>query len=129
VLTLAPIVSLPMDLQLSGKAAWKRSQSDVVQLAEEVLSARTDALLLLARLSWRFVGKWDVAGEYRILRLDRGDELGAEQRQGVLVEVDYHVNRYVRLGVGWNFTHFSDEELGDLERDTHGFFLRVVGRF
>ena len=128
VLALAPIVSLPFDLKLSGKLAWKRSESDAELLADQLLSARTDAVLALARLSWGFVGKWDVALEYRVLRLTR-EGFGAEQRQGVLAEVDYNVSRYVRLGVGWNFSHFSDDELGQLERDTHGFFFRVVGRF
>jgi hypothetical protein len=48
---------------------------------------------------------------------------------GTLFELDYDVTRYVRLGIGYNFSHFSDDELGQLDRDTHGFFLRVVGRF
>ena len=120
--------------QKARRGAWLLA-GRFPQVPEKLAASRrrvpgevVDAILALARLSWGFIGKWDVALEYRVLRLDR-DEFGVEQRHGLLAEIDYNVSRYVRLGVGWNFTHFSDEELGDLDRDTHGFFFRVVGRF
>jgi hypothetical protein len=79
-------------------------------------------------VAYKFYGHWDVAGEYRRLALWRGDG-AAEARDGTLFELSYTVARRVRLGVGYNFSHFSDNELGNLERDAHGAFFRLVGHY
>lgn len=129
VLAIAPVVQLPWRLKVSGKLAWKRTEANAELLTDQILSSQVNAMLALARVAWGFTakGKWELALEYRVLRLVYVD--GGETKQGVLLEAAYNVNRYVRLGVGWNFSHFADDELGDLERDGYGFFLRVVGRF
>jgi uncharacterized repeat protein (TIGR01451 family) len=127
VVAVAPVATLPLRLKLSGKLAWKHTRAESELIADQTLAAATDAVLFLVRLGYRFTGKWDLSTEYRALILDM--PVGTESRQGVLFEVDYELSRFVRLGLGYNFSHFADDELGDLGRDTHGFFLRVVGRF
>lgn len=127
VFSVAPIVELPYRFQLSAKLAWKRTATDAEIIEDQVLSATVDAFLWLTRLSYKFYGGWDVATEYRYLRLTKPE--GGESRHGWLVEVDYNVSRNIRLGLGYNFSRFSDDELADLERDTHGLFFRVVGRY
>ena len=52
-----------------------------------------------------------------------------ESLVGTLVEVGYDLGQRVRIGTGYNFSHFSDNELGDLVRDSHGFFVRVTGHY
>jgi hypothetical protein len=128
VVSLAPVVLLPMRLQLSGKVAWKHTGSEAELIEDQVLSGTVDLLLWLTRVSYRFYGKWDVAGEYRHLALFKPGDT-SEQKQGFLAEVDYVLSDRIRLGLGYNFSHFSDDELSDLTRDTHGFFFRVVGRY
>lgn len=91
------------------------------------MSATVNALLSLLRLGYRFHGRFDVAVEYRNLQLF--SPVGDQSKNGFLVEVDYHVNSLVRLGLGYNFSRFSDDELADLSRDSHGIFFRVVGRY
>ena len=128
VASLAPIASLPLRLSLSGKLAFKRTQLTSPGGAAGELSARTDALLWLVRLGYRVVGKWELAGELRQLQLwHPGD--AAERRSGALFEATYTLVRRVRLGVGYNLSRFSDNELRDLERDSHGLFMRVVGTY
>jgi hypothetical protein len=127
VLSAAPIVDLPFRLRYSGKLAWKRTSSEAELIEDQRLRATVDALLWLTRLGYRVTDRWDLSVEHRLLRLYRPD--GGERRQGVLVEADYWVSRRNRLGVGYTFSRFSDDELADLERDAHGFFFRVVGRY
>jgi uncharacterized repeat protein (TIGR01451 family) len=127
VVSLAPVVDLPRGLRLSGKLAWKRTTSQSELVLGQGLDSTVDTLLGLVRLGYLLGGRWELAGEYRVLRMIL--PAGGETRHGLLVEADYAVDRRVRLGVGYNFSHFSDDELGDLARDTHGFFFRVVGRY
>ena len=82
----------------------------------------------LLRLGYRVYGKWEVATEYRRLQLWRTHD-AIEARHGALVEATYILMRRVRLGLGYNFSRFSDNELRDLERDSHGMFMRVVGYY
>ena len=48
---------------------------------------------------------------------------------GTLLEAGYWVHRMVRLGLGYNFTRFSDNEFVSQDRDAGGLFFRVVGRY
>jgi hypothetical protein len=128
VASVAPVLALPLRLSVSSKLAWKKTRLATPVLPGDDMFARTDALLWLLRVAYKFYGHWDVAGEYRRLALWRGDG-AAEARDGTLFELSYTVARRVRLGVGYNFSHFSDNELGNLERDAHGAFFRLVGHY
>ncbi len=67
--------------------------------------------------------KWNLLGEYRWLKVDHG---GA--RSGALVAVDRDIGKNFRVGVGYNFTDFSDN-LTDFDYRHQGWFLNVVGRY
>jgi uncharacterized repeat protein (TIGR01451 family) len=133
--TLMPIIELPFHLQLSEKVAWKHiDESDDVLFDPTgarvvgTLKATTDLLLWINRLSAHVTQKVDVAAEYRILKLWLPGDV-EQIRHGALAEINYLVQKNVRLGVGFNFSRFGDNELGDLTRDAFGFFVRVVGRY
>ena len=38
-----------------------------------------------------------------------------------------HIGRNLKFGVGYNFTDFSDD-LTDLDYDSQGFFINLVGK-
>ena len=95
--------------------------------------ARTGQLRSLAagdqiNPAWLY-GKWDVAAEYRELLLSGQAPGGDQLRRGGLFELSYALRGRLRLGLGYNFSRFSDNELGDLQRDGHGLFIRVVGHY
>ena len=75
-------------------------------------------LLLKAR------GEWDALVEYRYLTVDQNDS----DRHGWLVGVDRHVNENFRVGLGYNFTSFSDN-LAELGYDHKGWFLNLTGTY
>ncbi len=127
VLAILPFARLPKRFQLSGKLAVKFTAA-LDQIASlPAVATDTTAILTLVRLGYRFYGKWDASAEARNLILV--GQVDDESKFGTLLELGYAIGRYVRLGAGYNLSRFSDDELGDLQRDSHGFFVRVTGQY
>ena len=126
-----PFAKLPYRLRLSGKLALKQTEAEDSFEAGSFLRqpSTTDVttFLALVRLGYQFYGKWDASGELRYLSLV--GEIDNESKVGSLLELGYSVGRHLRLGAGYNLSHFSDDELGDLQRDSHGFFVRITGHY
>jgi hypothetical protein len=85
-------------------------------------SSRAD--LIVARADIHFVRQWDALAEYRMLRVHEADD----HRSGVLVGIYRHVGGHAKIGVGYNFTNFSDD-LTDLSYRSHGFFINALATF
>lgn len=66
---------------------------------------------------------WNALGEYRWLKVKHGGT-----RSGALVALDRDINQHFRIGVGYNFTDFSDN-LTDFDYRHRGWFLNVSGRY
>jgi hypothetical protein len=49
-----------------------------------------------------------------------------EHRSGALVSISRYFGDHLKLGLGYNFTDFSDD-LTDLSFDHHGVFLNING--
>ena len=84
----------------------------------------SEALLLIGRADYHVLKAWDIIGEVRHLVVTEADD----SRTGALLGVYRHVNDNFRVGVGYNFTDFSDD-LTDLDFDSNGVFLNFVGKF
>ncbi len=117
---------------LVEKLAWKNSalQSqfrDQVTLSRDTVDTTSVNTFLTAnRINFHVTRKWDLALEYRILmQTYTADSL----KQGALVEVDREFYEYVRLGVGYNFTDFSDDLRNPNSFSNHGPFVRMTGKF
>jgi hypothetical protein len=80
------------------------------------------AQLYIVRADWRLGDRWEGLVEARMLELPDLDE----QRAGALVGLYRYFGEHVKVGVGYNFTDFS-EDLTDLSFDNHGAFVNVVG--
>ena len=121
-LTFVPIIELPwIRLQVAEKLALKVQSLVVDGLAQQ----RTSIWLSINRLNAHILKWLDAAVEYR-LRADTAAHQGAG---GFVGEVSVLPWEYVRIGVGYNFTHFSDDEFADPRIDNKGFFIRAVGRY
>jgi hypothetical protein len=91
----------------------------------ELPSVRSTTLLTLGRLNYHVTDMLDVGAEYRWL----ANFLTEEAERGPLVEVAWIPVAYVAVGVGYNFTHYSDDLLADPRVNQHGVFLRVTARY
>ncbi|MCK4909237.1 MAG: DUF11 domain-containing protein, partial [Planctomycetes bacterium] len=75
---------------------------------------------LLKKVAW-----WqriDLGVEYRILKQKVADD----QKEGWLAETLYKLNQYMRIGVGYNFTDFTDDLRNNNDYSARGPFIRLV---
>jgi hypothetical protein len=132
VLALEPILELPWGLQLVEKLALKYATEQIDDMPE----GQALTLLWINRLNvhvLRLLGTWlgsipgdvDLGAEWRVLwQLQT-----ASAEQGLLFELAYAPVEYIRFGLGWNFTHFSDDEFARGGEDAAGLFFRVTGQY
>ncbi len=129
-----PIVELPWKFQLVTKGALKHASQAIDDL--DPVNAYT--FLGIGRLNWHALGtirslglnpyvpgEIDLGVEYRALW---GITAGTIEH-GFLIEAQYAPLPYFRLGLGWNFTRFSDNVLLRNQQDHGGFFIRAVGQY
>ncbi|HEX7028644.1 MAG TPA: OmpA family protein [Gammaproteobacteria bacterium] len=84
----------------------------------------SNANLYIVRADWHVVRTWDWLIEARALEVEQAEDM----RSGFLTAVYKHLGRNIKLGGGYNFTDFSDD-LTDLDFDSQGFFINIIGKF
>jgi len=121
ILGVESIVELPFRLQASEKVAWRRATEGF----DGMPAVTTDTVLWVNRLGYHITDLLDIAAEYRILTT----VLSGDVEHGALFEAAYIVAKTVRLGVGYNFTRFTDDTVNDIHRNDGGFFFRAIGKY
>lgn len=76
-----------------------------------------------AQVRYELRSQWHALGEYRRL-----DVKNSGVRQGLLAGLDRDLNKHFRIGVGYNFTDFSDD-LTDFDYRHKGWYLNLTGRY
>jgi hypothetical protein len=105
---------------IGGKYAYRLGQVSPDRVNPEFFDSR--ASLYIAHADWHFIHRWDVLIEGRLLDLpDARDRLS-----GVLVGIYRQLGNYIKLGVGYNFSKFSDN-LTDLGYRHQGLFINLIG--
>ena len=122
VVSLDAIYDLNERWTLGGKYAYRMGELRLGR--EEGDWFDSEAHLLIGRLDWHVVRQWDFMIEGRMLELTAAED----RRIGALTGLYRHFNENMKLGVGYNFTDFSDD-LTDQDYDAHGWFLNAVGKF
>jgi hypothetical protein len=77
--------------------------------------------LLVMRLDFHVVKQWDILTEGRTLWVVQAQDAST----GALVGIYRHLGNNTKLGVGYNFTNYSDD-LTDLSYRSHGWFVNVL---
>ena len=80
--------------------------------------------LLIGRIDYHLVKEWDLMGELRML----ADTAAKDQKVGALIGVYRHINDNFKMGVGYNFTDYTDD-LTNLNYNNKGVFVNAVGKF
>jgi len=105
---------------VGGKYAYRVSEVSLERENPEFFD--NGAELFILRADWSFRDQWELMLESRVLEMT---DL-AEKRSGALVVFSRYMGEHVKIGLGYNFTDFSDD-LTDLSFDHRGTFLTMTG--
>jgi hypothetical protein len=120
------IASLDLSYDLTAK--WSIGGKYAYRLGEVSLEREdpeffdNNAHLYIARTDYRFLKDWESSLELRMLDLPDLED----RRSGAVFSVYRYLGDHFKVGVGYNFTDFSDD-LTDLGYDHRGVFLNIVG--
>jgi uncharacterized repeat protein (TIGR01451 family) len=123
VLSLQTTVDLHRLVSLTEKYAIRDQEIDVANVATDLKSRMR---LWINRVNYHLSDTWDAALEYRKLAME---EAGDNAADGFLLEVNRLFWGHLRLGVGYNFTEFTDNEFSANDYSAKGFFFRIQGKY
>ncbi|MFA0811925.1 flagellar motor protein MotB [Microbulbifer epialgicus] len=106
---------------LGAKYAYRLGQLSLDREDPEFFDSR--ASLYVLRADWHFVNRWDLLIEGRLLDLPDAQD----SKSGALIGLYRHIGDHLKLGVGYNFTDFSDD-LTQLDYDSQGVFVNIIGK-
>ena len=108
--------------ELGGKLAYK--QGEVRENRDAGKWQKNDATLAAARVRYHLTKKWDAMGEYHWMNSDKSQDT----QHGAMVSIDRHIGKNMKLGIGYNFTDFTDD-LNDTDGTAEGWFVNIVGKY
>ena len=121
VLSFEGIYQLDDRWEFAGKLASRWGDYRMGRGTGTWLDSRAD--FAAAQVRYHLVAKWEGLAEYRWLGVRDGGD-----RRGWLVGADRQLGDNFKIGLGYNFTDFSDD-LTDLEYDNKGWFLNLAGYY
>ena len=107
-------------LSIGGKYAYRLGQVSLDRENPEFFS--NNANLYVLRSDFRFWNNWELLVEGRLLDMPDLNE----SRSGALTTVSRYLGDNLKIGIGYNFTDFSDD-LTDLSFEHHGVFVSLTG--
>ena len=116
------IYDLTEKLSIGGKYGFRSGEVALDRTVDNFI--KSDAHIGVVRLDYHVVKKWDLLAEGRVL----SSSLADDKQYGALLGVYRHVGDNAKIGVGYNFSKFSDD-LRDFSNDSDGFFINLVGKF
>lgn len=122
VFSLEALYALSPAWELGAKVAYRRAEVQLNREQEPWFATETG--LAVTRLRYHFVHNWDALLEYRYLTQAQTEQ----QQHGALLGIYRHIGVHLKIGVGYNFTDFSDDLT--VQNNTHqGWFLDLLGTF
>ena len=121
VLSMEGVYKADQRWEFAGKLARRTGEVRMGRL--EGAWSDSTATFAAAQARYGIGGQWHALGELRWLGVSDGGD-----RSGFLAGLDRDLGRNFRVGVGYNFTDFSDN-LTHFDYDYRGFFLNVTGRY
>jgi hypothetical protein len=107
---------------VGGKVAYRHGQLAQDRVNPEFFDSR--AYLYVLRADCHFLHRWDALFELRKLDLPDAED----SRSGVLVGIYRHLGNHIKVGVGYNFSDFSDD-LTQMDYQHQGLFINLIGKF
>lgn len=116
------IYDLTARWSVGGKLARRTGQVSQDRVNPVYFDSTADLMIL--RADWHVMRAWDLTLEGRVLSVKQAQD----SRRGMLVAGYRHLSDTVKLGLGFNFTDFSDD-LTNLSYTHRGAFLNLVAKF
>jgi flagellar motor protein MotB len=111
---------LTADWSIGGEYAYRLGQASLNR--DQRVFFDNAAQLAVLRADWRFRKDWESLAEVRMLNLRDV----SQRRRGALAAIYRYIGKNLKVGVGYNFTDFSDD-LTDLGYDHKGVFINLIG--
>jgi len=108
------------NITIGGKYGYRLGQVSLDRENPEFFD--NNASLYVIRGDYRFRKNWELLVEGRLLDMPDLNE----SRSGALAAVSRYLGDHLKIGIGYNFTDFSDK-LTDLSFDHQGVFLNLSG--
>ena len=108
-------------MEWAQKGAFRSFSEDVKDMPTQT----THSFLSISRLNFKVWQDFYLGTEYRMLLQQEADD----SRQGWATELMWEPVDHLRLGVGYNFTDFSDNEFSDNDYSSHGLYFRFQGKY
>jgi hypothetical protein len=121
VVSFESVYKLNEKLELALKYALRNGEARYGRGSGEWFDSRTS--FYAGQVRYDVLYKWHGLVEYRALEVKEG---GA--KQGYLVGVDRDITKNFRMGIGYNFTNFSDD-LTKLDYKYKGWFVNFLGTY
>ena len=117
------VLSIEWSWQFNDRFEWvdKLAIKERTESVGNLPGTESTTMLSLHRLNYNIWKSLEFGIEYRILEQREADD----KLNGWLTELMWRVNRYTRLGVGYNFTDFSDNEFSNNDYSVRGIFMRL----
>lgn len=121
------VFSVDTSFRVTPRVEWLAKEATRVldETVGDLPGTRTSTWLVVQRVNVRVWRAMNVAAEYRLLSQREADD----RREGWLTEAMWEFMRNFSVGVGYNFTDFSDNLLAADDYRTDGWFFRVQARY
>ena len=121
ILSLDMIYDISKSWSLGAKVARRFGQISLDRVNPVFFDS--SANLYIVRADWHMTHRWDASAEARMLTIPEA----GDTRSGGLFALYRHFGKKIKLGIGYNFTDFSDD-LTDLDYDSQGLFINFVAK-
>lgn len=120
--TLEGTYLLNAEWELAGKLGRRTGQLREARGEGSFFKSTVNFHALQAR--YHLLKEWDALAEFRNLEVVESNS----NRNGWLVGVDRHIGNHFKIGIGYNFTDFSDDlRLNDYEYK--GWYISLIGKY
>ena len=125
--SVSTILSIEGMYEVSHELTWREkvAAKHIRETVAPLPAARSKTLLWISGLTWKPTPEFDFSTEFRTRR----QPALLNHRNGIAVEAGYTFKEKVRLGVGYNFSAYSDDEFARDDFSHKGVIFRITGKF
>ncbi|OEF30233.1 hypothetical protein A1QC_00040 [Vibrio rumoiensis 1S-45] len=111
-------------IDIGAKFAYKHKHENYERESGSDFLVKNKIYLTGLSASYKVMKDWDVTGEYHW----KVDSYYDQVEQGTVLSLNKHLGDNFKIGVGYNFSKFTDDLVYEDDYDAKGFFVNVIGK-